>query len=217
VQPPVTLAVRKKQLTWTTIHDSSVALARALPKGSALQALTVEEIALHAGVSPRTFFNYFAAKDDAVLGVREPQLAPEAVAAFAADTDGDLLTRIARFMGAVMWTATARGTSVAVRRQLLQRFPELHAARFRFFDRAEELLREPVLATLVAEGHPLVADGETAEDAEDAEDAVRVLVSMAAIVSRSTFRLAPEAGPEESRPALDEAVARFRAVYAGAR
>lgn len=201
--------MRKKQLTWTTIHNSSVALARALPEGSTLTALTVEEIAQHAGVSPRTFFNYFGTKDDAVLGVREPELTETAVGRFAADVDSDLLTRVARFMGAVMWTATARGTSVGARRRILQRFPELHAARSRFFDRAEELLREPVVDQLVREGHPLVAEG--------AEDAVRMLISMAGIVSRATFRLDPELTPDGSSAALDRAVARFREIYEVAR
>ena len=41
-----------------------------------LEQAAVEVIAENAGASPRTFFNYFPAKEDAVLGLRVPALEP---------------------------------------------------------------------------------------------------------------------------------------------
>jgi len=69
---PPNLRERKKAETWTTLHEAAAALAQ--QKG--LEQATVEAIAQSAGVSPRTFFNYFPAKEDAVLGLHEPVLDP---------------------------------------------------------------------------------------------------------------------------------------------
>jgi AcrR family transcriptional regulator len=46
-----------------------VAAARQLVGDRGLGAVTIDDIAGAAGVSPRTFFNYFSSKEDAVVGV----------------------------------------------------------------------------------------------------------------------------------------------------
>ena len=61
---PVGRRERKKQETWRALHRAALALCT--EKG--FDEVTVEEICDRADVSVRTFFNYFACKEDAVLG-----------------------------------------------------------------------------------------------------------------------------------------------------
>ena len=58
---------RKKQATRQALHEAAFTLA----EEHGLAGLTVEAIAARADVAPRTFFNYFACKEDAILN-RDP-------------------------------------------------------------------------------------------------------------------------------------------------
>jgi AcrR family transcriptional regulator len=74
----VGLRERKKDETRRTIAE--VALELAVERGP--DAVTVEEIAAAANVSPRTVFNHFGTKDEAILGIdpgRRAELVAEVV------------------------------------------------------------------------------------------------------------------------------------------
>lgn len=58
-----TLRTRKKAATRQSLHEAALRLAMA----DGLDGVTVEDIADEVGVSRRTFSNYFANKEDAVL------------------------------------------------------------------------------------------------------------------------------------------------------
>ncbi|MHB8190107.1 MAG: TetR family transcriptional regulator [Ferrimicrobium sp.] len=60
----VSLRERKKQATRAALRRSAVALVAS----RGLASVTVEDIAEDAQVSPRTFFNYFPSKEDAISG-----------------------------------------------------------------------------------------------------------------------------------------------------
>src|SRR5699024_8962856 len=62
------------------VREALSSAARDLVLERGLDAITVEDIARAAGVSTRTFFNYFPTKDDAIIGV-EPELISELVTA----------------------------------------------------------------------------------------------------------------------------------------
>jgi AcrR family transcriptional regulator len=70
---------RRRRETRQEIHAATLRLARA----HGYERVTVEMISAEAGVSPRTFFNYFATKEEAVLSGPQPP-ADDLVEAFVA-------------------------------------------------------------------------------------------------------------------------------------
>ena len=66
------LRERKKRDTYLALSEA----ARQLVRDRGLDLVTVEDIAAAADVSPRTFFNYFPCKEEALVGV-EPGLLAE--------------------------------------------------------------------------------------------------------------------------------------------
>ena len=139
---PPTLRARKKAETWSAIHEAAAALA----VRHGVEGTTVEAVAAAAGVSPRTFFNYFPAKEDAVLGMRAPSLDPELLDGFS--LEHDLLGQVSRLLLAVSRSAYA-GRDAERRRRLLQDHPSLGRRRHELMLEAEALVRH-TLAELLA-------------------------------------------------------------------
>ncbi len=77
--PELGLRERKKRACRASLVDA----AQHLVARDGLDQVTVEEICSEAGVSPRTFFNYFESKDDAVLGHAPWAVDPDAAEVFA--------------------------------------------------------------------------------------------------------------------------------------
>jgi AcrR family transcriptional regulator len=189
------LRERKKVETWTAIHEAAASLAQ--QRG--LEQATVEVIAASAGVSPRTFFNYFPAKEDAVLGLRGPVLDPEEAAKL--EDAVDLLGQVSLLLVSVARSALG-STDTRRRRELLQRYPNLHRRQMEYMAKGEALVCEAVIAALAHD--PSWSGG--AEGFSPGETA-RMLVMLAAVPAKFTATspgFDPAAGltPAELAPAL---------------
>lgn len=97
--PPPNARARQKRERRLALIEA----AQRLVGERGLDDVTVEEISSAAGLSTRTFFNYFDSKDDAVLGIQEIELDAEVRAQFVAGGPSgrlmtDLETLVAGFL-----------------------------------------------------------------------------------------------------------------------
>ncbi len=125
------LRQRRKLETTRLIHEAAIALAR----DTGVQSVTVEAICEAAGISQRTFFNYFPFKE-AVFLLPPPPLPPEAVARFQSGT-ADLLADLIDLM--VAQVAEMNGTRWIgkLMREITQAYPlliPLQMAEFQKFE-----------------------------------------------------------------------------------
>ncbi|MFI7481577.1 TetR/AcrR family transcriptional regulator [Kocuria sp. M1R5S2] len=193
---PSSLRARKKAETWAAIHEAAAALV--VERGT--DGTTVEAVAEAAGVSPRTFFNYFRTKEDAILGMRAPALDPALLEDFS--PEHDLLGQVSRLLLAVARSAYAGGDA-SRRRELLREYPQLALRRRELTTEAEELVRRALVDLLAAD--PRWADG---LGEHDVDEAARMLVLLAGVplhFAISSAHHSPAAGltPEEHESALD--------------
>lgn len=130
------LRERKKAETRRAL--SSTALRLACERGP--DGVTVDEIAVAAGVSPRTFFNYFASKEDAIVGVAPAEVS-ELLSDLVARPESEPPLEALRAMcrsSAVRLEATA--DELWARHQLMQEHPSLAARRTAAFGEVERRL-----------------------------------------------------------------------------
>ena len=80
--PTVPIGLRERQKA--ARREALIDATHRLVERDGLDGATVEAICAKAGVSTRTFFNYFESKVDAVLGIEPWSLAPEVAEVFAA-------------------------------------------------------------------------------------------------------------------------------------
>jgi AcrR family transcriptional regulator len=157
--PEPGLRERKRIATRRAIQRAALQVVR----DRGLDGATVDEISRIADVSPRTFFNYFPSKEDAILG-EIPTLEgnPETVW-FIADR-GPILRALARVIvhGSTLLTSDAE--LIVERRALGKLYPELTVRRMATVHRFEEELTDLVAVRLAAE-HPKMAAAEVVSQA----------------------------------------------------
>ncbi|HWJ86100.1 MAG TPA: helix-turn-helix domain-containing protein [Cellulomonas sp.] len=125
------LRERKKRARREALIDATHRLVEA----HGLDNVTVEAICAEAGVSPRTFFNYFETKDDAVLGHVPWPVDTAAAAAFAAGgPTGHLLTDLQHLIGAVLREPPVGRERFARAFELAAREPRLLARHLAWFE-----------------------------------------------------------------------------------
>lgn len=185
----------KKAETWAAIHEAAASLA--LQRG--VEQATVEAISDSAGVSPRTFFNYFHAKEDAILGVHEPVLDPELLSGFSASDD--LLGQVSRLLVTVARTAIG-AADAARRRQLMVRYPNLGRRQMEYMAQAEVLVRQAVTDVLADD--PSWSGG---AEGFSPDEAARMLVMLAGVplhfnLTSPDFDPVKGLAPEDLGPSL---------------
>ncbi|USX55283.1 TetR/AcrR family transcriptional regulator [Lentzea sp. HUAS12] len=140
-QPGESLRDRKKRRTRAALERATVRLAAV--KG--YDHVTVEEIAAEADVSVRTFFNYFASKDEALIGA-DPEVGPrmaERVLAFP-----DTVTPFEAYRRSVLAEITEELDSARelwlLRKEVLMQRPDLLVRAFASGAESEQLLASAV-------------------------------------------------------------------------
>jgi AcrR family transcriptional regulator len=116
------LRERKRAQTRHRLEEAAVGLA--LRDG--LDKVTIDAISERADVSPRTFFNYFDSKEDAILGVRPPDVTAEILAAHRARYDGsELIESLIGLLIAVLGPSIADSAFRETRMQVVRQNPQL--------------------------------------------------------------------------------------------
>lgn len=124
---------RKKLATYRAL----AAAARRLTLERGLETVTVEEIADEAGVSPRTFFNYFSCKEEAIVGADRTLLVALADRVEKRPASEDPFSALLAVLAAGEDSEVARRWTV--RTEMVRRYPELiprHMAGLVEFERA---------------------------------------------------------------------------------
>ena len=140
---PATTGREAKRLA-TARGISEHAMALTLDHG--LEGWTMEDLAVAAGVSRRTLFNYVSAKVDALIGP-PPVLNPEAVATFVAGgPHGSLLDDLLVLAHAILSDEDIDPSTVRRRRELLTTTPRLLVMVTERFEQVTRDLTEQILA-----------------------------------------------------------------------
>ena len=133
----INLRERKKRET----HHALSRAAQELVDERGLDHVTVDDIAAVAGVSVRTFFNYFSCKEEAVVGVEEgvlAELADEVRSRPAGERPADTLRAV--LLNEVEWSAKLRHWRL--RNELVRRYPALLPRHLAAAVRVEEVLAQ---------------------------------------------------------------------------
>ncbi len=136
-KPPLTLRERRRLATQTAVQD--VAMRLFLERGYA--ATTVEQVAAEAGISPATFYRYFATKEDVVLF---DGLDAQLVAAMREQPpELSVIGALRRAMRAVMGALTdEQRRRESARQRLVLSVPELRARSLETFTGTVRLMAE---------------------------------------------------------------------------
>jgi len=185
------LRARKQQQTRDAIHRAAVTLACEV----GMESATVAEISARANISPRTFFNYYPRKEDAIVGFHEGLPSDEELDDLREGDDDELIDDIVRVMLALF--TTSDDELLAQRRSLIAENPNL-------IQRQWVRLHGVELRTAQAVADRMRASG-AFSDLPDIDLAALVLVVTCSSMLRLSIRKSVETGePARIEPLVDE-------------
>ena len=205
---PESLRAKKARQTRHALHDA--AITRVLDEG--LECATVANIAADVGVSTRTFFNYYATKEDAIVGLDESNIDAPLVDDYVHSDSGveNLAEDTARFVREVLLMGSMDPSLPARRRKLFARYPELVSKRFDRAEALEELVAEHVLARLRFLGQEFSTEESAWRSARMLTQLCRVPLNHAGqTVKRSPERIDEKTG---TQPLFEESLGLFLKV-----
>ncbi|HEU5127625.1 MAG TPA: helix-turn-helix domain-containing protein [Glycomyces sp.] len=185
------------------VRTQLAATAQSLFIAKGFEETTVDEIAAAAGISQRSFFRYFASKDDVILDNLD-RLSDELAAAVAArpadEPEWDSLRRAFAPMAEQFADRECREHDAAVQR-IIEESPQLLAAYLQRLDRIQQRLTEELLARAAARGPGRAED----------RVVMRALVGAAfACLHAATSQVAAGGDPERFGLHLDRAMGALR-------
>jgi AcrR family transcriptional regulator len=134
------LRERKKAETHQALAKAALDLADRLGP----DRVTVEAIADAAGVSPRTFFNYFSSKEDAIVGIT-PAQSSALLADLLSRTEGEPpLDALRAVVLAAAERLQAVGDDWVIRHRLIQKHRSLAVTRASWFAEVERRMAEEI-------------------------------------------------------------------------
>ncbi|MDN6374430.1 MAG: TetR/AcrR family transcriptional regulator [Brevibacterium aurantiacum] len=205
---PESLRAKKARQTRHALHDA--AITRVLDEG--LECATVANIAADVCVSTRNFFNYYATKEDAIVGLDESNIDATLVDDYVHSDSGveNLAEDTARFVREVLLMGSMDPTLPARRRKLFARYPELVSKRFDRAEALEELVAEHVLARLRFLGQEFSTEESAWRSARMLTQLCRVPLNHAGqTVKRSPERIDEKTG---TQPLFEESLGLFLKV-----
>ena len=191
MQENLTQRQKNQRETWNAIHEAAYSLV----VHHKSPTVTVEEIAAAAGVSRRTFFNYFPTKEDAILGTKLPDVTDEIVKSYTR-SEADELTRVVHLFLTVLRTSLP-GEGMARRKVAVQAMPSLRTRLGHLLSEIEHLVREVLLTS----------HSDLSSDDEDLD----VLLLLAMSITRHAMARYQDEN-REIEPLLTHSIAAFRKV-----
>lgn len=195
----------RQRRTWTAIHRA--AAEATLQRGAC--DVTVAQIAESAGISPRTFFNYFDSKEDAIVGVRAPRLTDEALESLRGSVGEAPLKRVSRLVTDVARSTIGPGVDLAQRRAIAAAHPTLQGRLSQVFTAS----RKHLIAQMVdGADQPWLGIAGLPTDPQEA----RALILLAGSVVTFAWMTDTDHLFSDVDGALDDAIATFRKVTSAA-
>lgn len=122
-----------------------------------VDGVTVDEISKLADISPRTFFNYFASKEEAILG-DSPEMPGDEVIDEFLNGRGTVLEDLAVVIQRTSDRSTTDAEMLHLRHGLLKQYPQLFAMRMATMKAFEDSMAEVVAERLARDEPALAAD-----------------------------------------------------------